>query len=100
MASLTLLQTYAARKGTMHDFHTVIFRKTLSSSGHLSRQKFRFFHMMKTFEQTVESKLDHSSGKHQTAAERNGRDRRDDTVRDVICDVTPLKCYFSLKCQF
>ena len=53
--------------------------------------------MMKTFEQTVGSELDDLSGEHKTAAERNGRDRRADTVRDAICDVTPLKCYFFTK---
>ena len=49
--------------------------------------------MMKMFEQTVESELEDSSGEYETAAERNSRDRRADGIRDVICDVIPLKCH-------
>ena len=48
--------------------------------------------MMKMFEQTIGSELVNSSGEYETAAVRNSRDRRADVVRDVICDVTPLKC--------
>ena len=43
---------------------------------------------MKMFEQTVESELEDSSGKYDTAAETNSRNRRADAVCDVICDVT------------
>ena len=50
--------------------------------------------MMKMFEQTVKSELDDSSGKYETATERNNRDRRADAVRDVICDVTRMKWQF------
>ena len=53
-----------------------------------------FFYMMKMFEQTVVSELEDSLGEHETAAERNSRDRRANVVRDIICDVIPLKCQF------
>ena len=46
------------------------------------------------FEQTVESELKDSLGEYETAVEKNSRDRRADAVRNVICDVTPLKCQF------
>ena len=43
----------------------------------------------------VESELEDSSGKYETAAETNyNRDRRADAVRDVICDVTHMKWQF------
>ena len=58
-------------------------------------RNFKIFYMMKTFEQTVESELEDSLGEYETAAERNSGDRRADIVRDVICDVTSLKCQFS-----
>ena len=46
------------------------------------------------FEQIVESELEDSSGVYETASERNSRDWRADAVRDVICDVSPLKRQF------
>ena len=45
-------------------------------------------------EQTVECEMEDSSGEHETVAERDSRDRRADTVRDVICDITHIKWQF------
>ena len=47
--------------------------------------------MMKMFEETIESQLEDSSGKYETAAEMNIRDRRSDSFREVICDVAPMR---------
>ena len=49
------------------------------------------FYMMKMFEQNGESELEDSSGDYETAVGGNSRDRRPDSVRDVICDVTHMK---------
>ena len=61
--------------------------------GLVTREFQIFFYMMKMFEQTVESELEDSSGEFETAAERKSRYRRADSIRDVICDVIPLKCH-------
>ena len=42
----------------------------------------QFFHIMKIFEQTVESELEDSSGEYETEAERISRNRRADAVRE------------------
>ena len=82
------------KKSITHDFHSTIFRKTQSPPYHLRRRQFQIFYTMKMFEQTVENKLEDSSGEYETAAERTSRNRRPDAVRGIICDVTRLKCRF------
>ena len=47
--------------------------------------------MKKMFERTVKSELEDSLGEYETAAKRNSRDQRSDSVCDVIFDVANMK---------
>ena len=47
--------------------------------------------MMKMFGKSVEIELENLLFEYETAAEMNSHNRQADVVRDVICDVTPLK---------